>query len=106
MVVFIRNLQKLLDNSISPKQKKLLITVRDFEGTASKLVKEISGAPHATMWHNLRSLRDKGLIEFSKNIKLTQLGVIAARLAVDQQDRVQFPEPRPKNKEGDKNGKR
>lgn len=37
-------------------------------------------------------LQKMGLIDFSNGIRLTQLGVIAAQLAVDQQDKVQIHE--------------
>ena len=80
--------------------------VASFSGNVTGLAKAVSDKhkiPLSTVWLNLHNLEEKGMIALSANPSLTQLGVIVARLAVDQKDGVQIPQLGLRNKKrGDK----
>ena len=65
---------------INRTQKILLKTLA--EGgrgkNATQFVNSCKFAPHSTIWHNLRLLRKKGILEFGneQSVQLTELGTI------------------------------
>lgn len=78
MRVSIANLTSLLDSCLS-KNEKVILNDLDFNLSVTKFAHKFSkenNIPLSTVWHNLRKLRDKGLIKFSPFSKTKLLEVM------------------------------
>ena len=66
-----------------------MIAESDFE-SASQFVRAITEIPESTIWHNLRILRKKGLIEFGdmKEFKITEIGELTCSSSTAERSAV------------------
>lgn len=67
MIVGTLFIKRLLEFSLSDKQKLLLVKLVSFNGTASQFVSSIKDVPKSTVWHNLRVLQKLGIVTFGNS---------------------------------------